>query len=638
MLTTNIIDFNIAAAFIFVMISFYIIYRKVYKSYSSRLFLLITVLYFFITVIDIFNSIEGFNPMAYKVLMFIYYVVKYLVAIIYLLYIILVTNTKGMLKTLRSKIILSIPFVVTIAFLIENLFTGNIYYFIGADYYRGNYIFVFYGLSFIYVAIGVVWLLLNFKVFSKSENVALFSVYAVSILALIIQYFYPKVLIEMLSTSLAILLLNITVERSQIIVDQKTGLKNKSNFKRTINSIFKRKEPHGLVIFYISNYLVLYEKFDYNEAFKQLRYFSSVLSRILIDDISYDTYYLENGLFGLITNDKDDAKRLANRLNSAIIREYDNKVIFNIHYVLCSSIIPEDFRSVNEFHEFMFNFGDSQYEKRVISVDEIKADVKHNIIIKLDDILDNVINNHDIIVEFQPIYNLNEKKFTVVEALARIIDNDLGIISADNFVPYAEKKDKMYEIDMIILEKVFNTYNMHKVDFIGIELVTINLSIQTISNPDFLSDLIRLERKYGIDKRMLAFEIKEREDVAFDKYDYAAITNLRNNGYSLSLDNYGVGCMPVDSLAKVPFANVKFDNIFGGSCHDKDTYVILDNTIKLFRKLNKLSVCAGVEDEKAANAIESLNPDYVQGFYYSMPLELEDLIKFLKNKNGIESK
>ncbi len=635
MLSTNIIDFNIAASFIFVILIFYVMYRKLYKSYSSRLFLHIVVLYLIITLIDIVLSFDGFSELTYKILMFIYYFLKYSVSIVFLLYIILVTNSKSILKGIRNKIIFSIPYLITIAFLILNIFTGHIYYFEGVNYYRGDYIFVFYGLTFVYVIVGVVWLFLNAKSFSRTENFALFSVYGFSILALIVQYFYPTVLIEMLSTSIAFMLLNVTVERSQIIVDQKTGLKNKRNFKRIIDAIFKRHESHGLVILYISNYLVLYEKYDYVNALSQLRYFSSLLSRILIDDFSYETYYLENGLFGLITNDKDDAKRLANRLNSSIIKEYDNKVIFNIHYVICSASIPDDFKNANEFTEFMFNFSDSVlYDKHVISVDEIKTDVKHNIIMKLDDILDNAITNRNLFVEYQPVYELKEKKYTVFEALARIEDKDLGLISADNFVPYAEKKDKMYEIDLIILEKVFEAYRKHKTELLGIDFFALNLSIQTISNPNFINDLNELERRNNISKEKFVFEIKERVDVAFDKYDYDAITNLKNMGYNLSLDNYGVGCMPVDRLAKVPFINVKFDNIFASACKDKDTYIIIDNTIKLFKNLGKIPVCAGVEDMESAKIIESLNPNYIQGYYYSKPLELDDLIKFLNEKNS----
>ena len=136
----------------------------------------------------------------------------------------------------------------------------------------------------------------------------------------------------------------------------------------------------------------------------------------------------------------------------------------------------------------------------------------------------------------------------------------------------------MYRIDMIILEKIFDLFKKNRAQFDDLKYLAINLSVQTISNPDFLIDLKELERKNNINKNMVVFEVKEREDVAFDKYDYEAIGRLVVNGYAVSLDNYGVGCIPVSSLAKIPFINVKIDSELTKSCHDKDTYVLLDNT------------------------------------------------------------
>ena len=629
MLLENIVDFNYAALIIFIMTAFYVVYRKVYKAYSSQLFLLIVISYAIITLLDILVSTNILPEIPLKVLMFAYYLLKYLVSIVFVLYIITLTNSRVILKKISAKIIFSIPCLITVAF-----FTGSIYYFEGTTYYRGDLIFVFYGLSFVYVIFGLIWLTYNCRLFSKTENFALYSVYVFSLAALFTQYFKDEILIEMLATSISFLLLNITVERSQMVVDIKTGLKNKPIFKRTINSMFKRKDSHGLVVFYIRNYLVLYDRFEYKEALKKLRYFSDVLSKILILDFKYDTYYLENGLFGLIVNDYEETKRFATRLNSAIIKEIETMNLFNIQYTLCSVDIINDFKMASDFHNFMFNFADSvTYDKTVISIDDIKRDVKHNILIKLDDILDNVITNKDIAVEFQPIYDFSEKKYTAIEALARIEDKELGIINADNFVPYAEKKAKMCQIDMIILEKVFSLYRKNKMEMKGIKHLTINLSIQTIANQTFINDLLRLERENNIDKSIIVFEIKERDDVAFDKYDYAAIETLRRLGYALSLDNYGVGCLPVSSLAKVPFTNVKFDNLLSSHCADKDTYIVLDNTVKLFNKLDRKTIFAGVEDEKTAQVIEALKPNYAQGFYYSRPLDLKDLIIFLKKHN-----
>jgi EAL domain-containing protein (putative c-di-GMP-specific phosphodiesterase class I) len=104
-------------------------------------------------------------------------------------------------------------------------------------------------------------------------------------------------------------------------------------------------------------------------------------------------------------------------------------------------------------------------------------------------------------------------------------------------------------------------------------------------------------------------------------------------GYLFSLDNFGIGCMPVGNLAKVPFVGVKFDKSFSKDIKSDETRIIIEDTIKLFNKLDKKSVCTGIENSDDAMAVEKLKPDYLQGYYYSKPLRLEELIQFLKINN-----
>ena len=136
MLLENIVDFNYAALIIFIMTAFYVVYRKVYKAYSSQLFLLIVISYAIITVLDILVSTNILPEIPLKVLMFAYYLLKYLVSIVFVIYIITLTNSRVILKKISAKIIFSIPCLLTVAFLIVNIFTGVIYYFEGTTYYR----------------------------------------------------------------------------------------------------------------------------------------------------------------------------------------------------------------------------------------------------------------------------------------------------------------------------------------------------------------------------------------------------------------------------------------------------------------------------------------------------------------------
>ena len=638
MFLETIIHFNIAALLIFSITIFYIVYRKLYKAYSSFLFLIINIIYLIVCILDILVSSNIIGGIPLRVGMFMYYFLKYVASICYLLYIIILTNSQDLIKGKKKIMVLfSIPFVVTFGFLIANIFTGHIYYFEGDTYYRGELIFVFYGLSFVYVVVGFIWLVFYRKVFSFSDNLALQCVYIFSIIALIVQYFYADVLIELLSSSLAFMLLSITVERSMLIMDSKTGLKNKKIFDRTIYSCFRRKKEYGVVLFNFKNYLLIYDKYRYDIAIKNIRSMAAFINTAFLSDVKYDCFYLGGGIIALLTEDLEGADTLVNRIEETLTDGYNEKITINVDYTLFVSRLPSDFRTIEEFNQFIFNFSDSFAKgKRVIRLSDVKEDNKHKFVVKLDEIINTAIKNRDILVEFQPVYELNVKKFTVVETLARINVPDMGIINAEDFISYAEKKDKIYDIDMIIIEKVYDYYNKNKFKELGIKHIAINLSIQTLLNSKFFRDLDKLEKKYNINRESIYFEIKEREKTTFNQRAFETIKLMMKRGYLFSLDNYGIGCMPVDNLAKVPFLNVKFDNTFAKSSENKETCVVIDNTIKLLKNLDKTATCAGIETEDEAKAFEELCPDFVQGFYYSMPLTIEELIKFLKENNKVE--
>lgn len=630
----TIIHFNIAALFIFLISIFYVIYRKSYKAYSSFVFLIINISYFIVCLIDIFVSIDFLPIGLQKTFMFLYYFLKYQTSIIFLLYIILITNSEDIIRKKKNGLLFSLPFIITVGYLISNIFTGQIYYFENNVYYRGDLIFLFYGLTFVYVIIGIIWIIRFVKSFSLPEIVALFSVYVFSIAALIIQFFYSDVLIELLSSAVSFLLLNITLERSQLIVDSKTGLKNKAIFDRLIYSSFKRKRKYGLVLLYIKNYKVIYDRFSYDIAIKNVKSMLNHLANAYLQEINYTCYYLDIGTIAIITKNYKDAIELSQRLDISLTNYSSEKIVFNPDYKIYVADLPFDFKNRIEFNYFISNFYEVNYQnKRIINISELKNDKKSSSVFELDGILNNAIINKQIFVEYQPILEVGKNKYSSLEALARIADSKYGFLNAESFINYAERKDYIYDIDMLVIESVCRQFHDKKLDYYGIKSISVNISIKSLLNPDFVADLERFEHEFNVPKDLIIFEINERDKDTFNINAFLKLKELMSQGFRFTLDNFGLGCMPIENLVSVPFVNVKFNKTFAKGINNKDTSLVLENTIDLFKKIDKLSTCSGVENEEEAILLESLKPDFLQGYYYSMPLPLDKLIVFLNEHN-----
>ena len=629
-----ILHFNIASLFIFAITIFYVVYRKSYKAYSSLTFLIINILYIVICILDLLVSSNiGLPILPKKIFMFAYFYIKYIASIIFVIYLLLITNSIDILKNKLRIIIFLIPFIITTAYLISNIFTGQIYYFDGDSYIRGNFIFLFYGLCFIYVLFGIVWILRFIKMFRPTEVFAILSVYFLSIVALIIQYFNGDILIEILFSSLSFLLLSITIEKSSMIVDPKTGLKNKNQFVNRVFVSFKRKKEIGLVLIYIKNLSLIYEKYNYDIATTMIKKMIFKLSKVYLDKLYYESYSIDTGVIGLITLDFNDANKLVNLINETLMGTNFSQVGFNMDYLLCVSRLPLDFKNLDDFYNFQSDFiYRVDFDKEIINISELKKEPKYEVLFNLDNIIEKAIDNKDIIIEYQPIYNTKEKKYTTIEAFVRINDDKYGLLEANQFISYAEKKGLIYNLDMLIIENVYSNYKKLLEDTL-VNHITINISAHTLLNDEFLKELKKLEDKYSIEKNKVYFEIKERDKSTFIPKAFEIIKKMMSFGYLFSLDNFGIGCMPVGNLAKVPFVGVKFDKSFSKDIKSDETRIIIEDTIKLFNKLDKKSVCTGIENSDDAMAVEKLKPDYLQGYYYSKPLRLEELIQFLKIKN-----
>lgn len=633
MFLETILHFNISALFIFAMTIFYIIYRKSYKAYSSFCFLILNLVYFVVCVLDILVSCGRLPLLAEKIGMFFYYSLKYLASIIFLYYLVTITDSKDVISSKRKGFLYSIPFIITMAFLISNLFTGHIYYFEDGVYYRGKYIFVFYSLTFIYVIIGLIWVIRFIKAFRVNEIFAILSVYVLSISALIIQFFNPEVLIELLASSISFILLSITIERSQLILDPRTGLKNNYNFDKKLFITFKRKKEKGLIIFYIKNYMILFNKYNYDVAVKNIRAMTTYLTKAYLSNVDYECFYLGDGVIALMTDNLEDADKLSGLMSDTILNPLSDTRKFEIDYLLCIASIPDDFNSIESIYEFKKEFVDSvEYDNKIIRISDLKEDKDFNIALNIEEIVDNAIKNDNLYVEFQPVYNMKKKKFTVLESYVKIKDDKYGILNAEDFIICAEKKNKIYDIDIKVIEYAYKTYIDFNLESLGIEHIAINISVKTLLNSSFLHDLDIIESKYKLKEDVICFEVKEREKNTFIQEAFVTINNLMKDGYLFSLDKYGIGCMPIVNLAKVPFLNVKFDKSFAKICYKEETSKVIKTTIKLLNELNKSSVCTGVETEEEAKIIEALNPDYVQGYYYSNLLKASKLVEFLNGE------
>lgn len=234
-------------------------------------------------------------------------------------------------------------------------------------------------------------------------------------------------------------------------------------------------------------------------------------------------------------------------------------------------------------------------------------------------------------VYYQPIYSTEKKKIVAAEALIRLIDDKLGFVPPDIFIPIAEKEGYILRIGKFVFEEVCRFYSENKLEEKGIEYIEVNLSVVQCMQYRFAEEFIEIMNKYGIKPSQINFEITETS--ATTSYN-AMIRNLNvfnDNGVSLSLDDYGTGYSNISYIYTLPFDRIKVDKcILWSADSNPKAYVTLKNTFQMAKKLNMSLVMEGVETEEQVRRLLDLQCDYFQGYFFSKAVNGGEFIKYIE--------
>lgn len=247
------------------------------------------------------------------------------------------------------------------------------------------------------------------------------------------------------------------------------------------------------------------------------------------------------------------------------------------------------------------------------------------------------LKNNEFYPVYQPLYNVLVNQYTAVEVLLRWEDGRGKTIMPDTFIGEAESSGLIVPITLQIIEtsfidfaSIFQTYPNFHLGF--------NLSAAHFLDPKFFTEFYALADKYQIKAHQVLFEITERDLI--DKNDTLfgeRMQELRTLGYSLAVDDYGTGHASISYLQHFPFDHLKIDKLFVQAIGTKAiTESLNDAIIEMANRLNLLIIAEGVETKEQAEYLAAHGVRYLQGWYFSKALTIEQLNDVLReNHHGI---
>ncbi len=246
--------------------------------------------------------------------------------------------------------------------------------------------------------------------------------------------------------------------------------------------------------------------------------------------------------------------------------------------------------------------------------------------------LHSALEKKELFLVYQPIVNISNNTIAGFEALIRWQHPTLGIVPPTRFISLAEESGLILPIGEYILETACEQLykwrsKIKKAEDIEI---SVNLSINQLSDLANIERLLKIIAKYKFPPHSLKIELTE--SVLAQNIDLC-IQNLekfKSYNIELCIDDFGTGFSSLSQLNAFPFDIVKVDRCFvSRMASDDKTYRMVAGIINLSHDLTYKVVAEGVETIIELDLLRQLNCDYVQGYYFSMPIsaqEAEDLI------------
>jgi diguanylate cyclase len=239
--------------------------------------------------------------------------------------------------------------------------------------------------------------------------------------------------------------------------------------------------------------------------------------------------------------------------------------------------------------------------------------------------LDDAVDRGEVWAAYQPKVDLKTRKIIGAEALARWTHPDKGPIAAAEFVAAAEQHDRIGKLTAFMLDQAIAaaaTLARSKPDFD----MSVNLSGRLLSDKALVGRIAILLERHGLEAKNLTLELTETSAIAGSGEALDLLTQLRELGVNISIDDYGTGLSTLEYLKKIPAGEIKIDQSFiRGMVENRSDRLMVGSTIALVHSLGRRIVAEGVETPEALELLAEMECDIAQGYITGRPMSIDSL-------------
>lgn len=468
----------------------------------------------------------------------------------------------------------------------------------------------------------------------KMQSINLMAI--IWIVSLILQSTIQYILISGLAISVSLVLIYYSFENAEKYIDEELDVFNKKGFESYFFeecSCFGKK-PFYLIALVLENTELLKENIDE----KNFAGIMGILNARFMLEIDSEVFRIaDNILVAKAPYDTDSCKGILADI------EYNMRTPVELPCTTVSvkvhALVFDCPKLVKELHELVDILDMDIYDRDQFATfvsDEMiaKKDRKN----KLVELVHEAIEHDGLDVFYQPIYSTKEKQCVSAEALVRLKDNKtLGFVSPEEFVPIAEKNNHIIQLGDTVFEKSCDTVAEIRKLGMRVDYIEVNVSAAQMLNDSITRNYIGSMRAKGLSPSSINIEITERLAAGSEGLIASNMKIFKDAGCTFSMDDFGTGYSNLASMAELSYDMIKIDKsliwpCFGENASEKARTMLL-GMIELVHKLGGEIVAEGIETKEMVDFLTEQGVEYLQGYYFSKPVNKEAYIEYLKKQN-----
>ncbi len=421
-------------------------------------------------------------------------------------------------------------------------------------------------------------------------------------------------------------------------IDNLTGLRNQYGFFEDVESCIRNKTAIRICVIGIGKLTELNAVYGYGFGNAVLQRFG----RYLIDHVGNrgGTYRLDGSKFAVITQTQSEQE--VRKTYEGLRRYFRSGVQIGDRFVSLElnsgALALDEFNTDTQTVYACINFAydDSKLTKHGDLVEFAGVMTGGNIRnIETIHMIRNSITQgfNGFYMLYQPVVDAETEKITGAEALLRWSNIEYGTIPPDEFIPLLERDPKFPLLGDWILRRAIKAAVRMREKIPGF-IINVNISYAQLERPDFTDSVWKILKELEFPADQLCLEITERCRLLDMDLIRNVVVTLRAGGIRVALDDFGTGFSSVGLIKEIPVDTIKIDRSFVQNIENDEKESLLVKSFTEVAGLFGAKVCIeGIETAAMRDILRQHEVDSFQGYYYSRPIEPDELYELITEKN-----